>query len=147
MLKESYKTRNFSLQIKHYLPEKSGSYPDNKLKKPARSLQYEFMSETKQKGAIMTILTKERNVRTEAKNQPERRIMAKCEFIDRCPFFNKMISTGGTLDRMYKEQFCNGSYKMCARYKIASTLGKEKVPVNLYPNMFDQAEALIRPKN
>ena len=58
-----------------------------------------------------------------------------------------MITTGGTLDKMYKEQFCNGTYEMCARHKIASVLGKEKVPVNIYPNMFDQAEALIRPKN
>ncbi|MCD6116541.1 hypothetical protein J7K93_05975 [bacterium] len=96
---------------------------------------------------MTTSTVKKRRIRTGMKNPRERRIMAKCEFIDRCPFFNKMITTGGTLDKMYKEQFCNGTYEMCARHKIASVLGKEKVPVNIYPNMFDQAEALIRPKN
>ena len=96
---------------------------------------------------MTTFTAKKISVRTGMKNQRERRIMAECEFIDRCPFFRKIITTGGTLDKMYREQFCSGTYEMCARHKIASTLGKENVPVNLYPNMFDQAEALIRPKN
>jgi len=73
--------------------------------------------------------------------------MTPCKFMNSCPFFKKTITSGSTLEKMYKEQYCHEEYTMCARYKIAEMLGHEKVPSNLYPNMFDQAEALIRPRN
>jgi len=73
--------------------------------------------------------------------------MAKCKFFNHCPFFRDKIPGSSTLGKMYMEQYCRSNYRMCARYKIATMLGKEKVPPALYPNMFDQAEALLRPKN
>lgn len=47
------------------------------------------------------------------------------------------------LGRIYKKKYCEGSYDIYARYKIAKTLGREKVPVDLYPNMFEKAENII----
>jgi hypothetical protein len=52
------------------------------------------------------------------------------------------IDTG--LGSIYKRKYCEGDKKICARYKVAQAVGKEFVPLSLYPNMNDKADEIIR---
>lgn len=69
--------------------------------------------------------------------------MADCEMLKGCLFFNdKMPDTVG-LGAIYKTKYCLGDSSLCARYMVATTLGRGKVPQNLYPNMTERAHQLI----
>ncbi len=69
--------------------------------------------------------------------------MAECELLNGCLFFNdKMPNTSG-LGAMYKQNYCMGDHSKCARLLVANSLGRQKVPVDLYPNMRDRAKAII----
>ena len=69
--------------------------------------------------------------------------MAKCECLEKCPFFNdKMQDTPATANMM-KSKYCLGNFEECARYMVFKALGREKVPTNLFPNMRDKAKAII----
>jgi hypothetical protein len=72
--------------------------------------------------------------------------MADCELLAGCLFFNdKMKDTEG-LGAIYKRNYCLGENSKCARYMVFKKLGKPAVPINLYPNMMDQANRIISGK-
>lgn len=69
--------------------------------------------------------------------------MAPCEMIEKCIFFNdKMANKPGTAEMMNK--YCKGNFAECARYRVCKSLGREKVPGDLFPSQMDRAETLIR---
>ena len=69
--------------------------------------------------------------------------MAECEVLSACIFFNdKMANMPGTAAG-YKRQFCRGDNAKCARYMVLKTLGKPKVPADLFPNQLDRARTII----
>ncbi|MEW6708868.1 MAG: hypothetical protein AB1403_03515 [Candidatus Riflebacteria bacterium] len=69
--------------------------------------------------------------------------MPDCVCLPGCPFFNdKMPDTEG-MGAIYKKKYCQGDFEKCARYMVFKALGKGKAPNNLYPNMIDQAKAII----
>jgi hypothetical protein len=69
--------------------------------------------------------------------------VADCPLLAGCLFFNdKMADTSG-LGAMYKKKYCQGDNSKCGRHMIANSIGREKVPINLYPNMLDRAQAII----
>jgi len=70
--------------------------------------------------------------------------MAQCECLAGCPFFNDKMPIESALGKRYKEKYCLDSFSECARYKVKAALGKEKVPINLFPNMFERAEKIIK---
>ena len=72
-----------------------------------------------------------------------RRFHADCELIQKCIFFNnKMQDMPATAD-IIKNKFCKNDFKTCARYKIAKSLGREKVPADLFPQQAELAEKII----
>ncbi len=66
-----------------------------------------------------------------------------CENLKGCLFYNDHMSMEKGLGSLYKKKYCEGDKTLCARYKVGSTIGKEYVPDDLYPNMFDRAEKII----
>ncbi len=72
--------------------------------------------------------------------------MAACENLAKCPFYQGSMQMDSGLGAMYKKKFCEGDKMLCARYKVATTLGKEFVPADLYPNMDARADEIIRNK-
>ena len=69
--------------------------------------------------------------------------MTDCEYIPTCLFFNdKMADKPATAD-MLKQRYCTGDKSGCARYMVRTAIGKEKVPVDLYPNQKEKALNLI----
>jgi hypothetical protein len=69
--------------------------------------------------------------------------MADCMCLPKCVFFNdKMADMPATAERM-KTKLCRGDNAQCARFMVFNTLGRDKVPGNLYPNMVERAKVLI----
>ena len=69
--------------------------------------------------------------------------MAQCAMLEKCIFFNdKMVSMPVTSEMM-KKKYCLKDNANCARYRISSTLGKEFVPTDLFPNRVDRAEQIL----
>jgi hypothetical protein len=69
--------------------------------------------------------------------------MSECECLKGCPFFNdKMKDTEG-IGARYKEKYCLGNNTDCARYMVFKKLGKQAVPDNLYPNMYERAKNIL----
>jgi hypothetical protein len=48
-----------------------------------------------------------------------------------------------TLGKIHKKKYCEGDKNLCARYKVATTLGKEYVPADLYLIMMEEANQII----
>lgn len=70
--------------------------------------------------------------------------MAKCECLSRCPFFNETMSNLPAMAGAMKKRYCLGDDKeKCARYMVFKSLGREKVPVDLYPHEIDLARETI----
>lgn len=69
--------------------------------------------------------------------------MADCELLAGCLFFNDKMPMESGLGALFKKNYCQGDNSKCARFMVANTLGRAKVPTSLYPNMFDEAEQLI----
>ena len=72
--------------------------------------------------------------------------MSDCECLKGCPFFNDvMTDMPSTADRL-KKKYCLGDNSACARYMVFKALGKEYVPITLFPMQKDRAEELIAVK-
>ena len=69
--------------------------------------------------------------------------MNECDCLEGCPFFNDKMPIDSGIGKIYKEKYCLGIFNDCARHKVKEALGKEKVPTNLYPNMFEKADQII----
>lgn len=67
-----------------------------------------------------------------------------CEKLEQCPFYNDKMPIESGLGRLYKKNYCEGDKTKCARYIVVTTLGKEYVPENLFPNMIDKARSIIQ---
>jgi hypothetical protein len=69
--------------------------------------------------------------------------MADCEFIARCVFFNDRMDKMPSITERLKVKYCKGDNSGCARYMVVTTLGREKVPSDLYPGQADRAKQII----
>ncbi len=70
--------------------------------------------------------------------------MAKCVYLEPCPFFNDKMAEQPATAELYKQRYCLGQQTECARYLVREMLGKECVPADLLPNSLRRAEDLIR---
>ncbi|HBY57413.1 MAG TPA: hypothetical protein DEG96_06075 [Candidatus Atribacteria bacterium] len=69
--------------------------------------------------------------------------MAECECLKSCPFFNaKMANMPATANIMIKK-YCKGDNSICARYMVFKALGREKVPIDLFPNQIERVKEII----
>ena len=72
--------------------------------------------------------------------------MADCELLSGCLFFNDKMPDNSGMGSIFKKKYCQGNFTICARFQVAKTLGRPKVPTDLYPNMQDRAKELIKNK-
>lgn len=66
-----------------------------------------------------------------------------CEFTENCPFFNEKLGALPGLADMLRQQYCLLVKTRCARYRITQALGREHVPLDLYPNDAERADAIL----
>ncbi|MFZ5949105.1 MAG: hypothetical protein ACOYXC_00250 [Candidatus Rifleibacteriota bacterium] len=69
--------------------------------------------------------------------------MPDCVCLPGCPFFNDKMPDNEGMGAIYKKKYCQGEFEKCARYMVFKALGKGRSPNSLYPNMIDQAKAII----
>ena len=69
--------------------------------------------------------------------------MAECEFIAHCPFFNGKLAEKPAEIEKLKEEYCRTNCLHCARYMIATALGKDHMPSDLYPHEKEVAYKLL----
>jgi len=44
---------------------------------------------------------------------------------------------------LLKKRYCLGDNSQCARFMVASRLGKERVPADLFPSQTDRAKEIL----
>lgn len=69
--------------------------------------------------------------------------MGDCELLAGCLFFNDKMKPEEGVGALYKRNYCQKDNSKCARYLVAKKLGKDRVPDDLYPNMYERANKLI----
>lgn len=69
--------------------------------------------------------------------------MADCELLKGCLFFNDKMPSDSGMGTIFKKKYCLGDNSTCARHIIATKLGRDKVPANLYPNMTEKAQQIF----
>ncbi len=67
----------------------------------------------------------------------------ECPKLEKCPFFNETLKNMPSTANILKKQYCKSDYTKCARYMVSEALGKEKVPLDLYPNDKERAKKII----
>jgi hypothetical protein len=70
--------------------------------------------------------------------------MPDCPSLPKCPFFNDHMASRPATAEMMKSTYCHGDNRDCARWMIATALGKPAVPLDLFPSQVDRARALIQ---
>lgn len=72
--------------------------------------------------------------------------MGECEFVDMCPFFSGKLADRAAEIEELREKYCKNNNLNCARYMIASSVGKEHIPPDLYPDEKAVAYTIIAEK-
>jgi hypothetical protein len=58
-------------------------------------------------------------------------------------FFNDKMADLPAAADFLKNKYCRGDSSECARYVVRKTLGRERVPSDLFPNDISRAKQLI----
>ena len=66
-----------------------------------------------------------------------------CEKLAACPFYNEKMPIDKGLGAVYRKTYCETDNSKCARHTVATALGPQSVPLDLYPNMTSRAEQII----
>ena len=69
--------------------------------------------------------------------------MSDCPKLPKCSFFNDKMSRMPGLAEIFKQNYCRGDNTECARLFVATRLGPEFVPFDLYPNGRDRAKQIV----
>jgi len=69
--------------------------------------------------------------------------MPSCELLKTCIFFNDKMADMPAVADLMKKRYCESDFVACARMKVVKTLGREKVPADLFPNQDDYAREVI----
>ena len=70
--------------------------------------------------------------------------MANCEKLPTCPFYQGKMDINSGLGKLYRQKYCEGDKTLCARYTVATKLGPQYVTNDLYPNMNDVANRMLK---
>ncbi len=69
--------------------------------------------------------------------------MKDCELLEKCIFFNDKMVGMPSMAEVIKLRYCKDDNTGCARHMVCKSLGREKVPADLFPNQVDRAEKLM----
>jgi hypothetical protein len=72
--------------------------------------------------------------------------MADCELIEKCIFFNDKMQGMPTTANNMKRRYCQGDSEICARHMVFASLGREKVPADLFPSNVERAQQILSNK-
>jgi hypothetical protein len=67
----------------------------------------------------------------------------QCEWVEECPFLEAKTSDMPAMVDIFRGRYCATDSFSCARYQVLKVLGREAVPLDLYPNQVDRADEII----
>jgi hypothetical protein len=70
-------------------------------------------------------------------------LMANCELLQACIFFNDHMANMPSTADVYKKMYCLTNFNKCARHMVVEALGRGTVPPDLFPNQEDRAKEII----
>ncbi len=69
--------------------------------------------------------------------------MPKCELLETCKFYNDKAEEYPAGVVSMRKRYCQKDNSCCARYLVFKLLGREKVPIDLFPNDSKRAELIV----
>jgi hypothetical protein len=69
--------------------------------------------------------------------------MTECAFLPICPFFAETLPEMPAMAQYLKSVYCLREPEKCARYLVRQKIGKEYVPLNLFPDESGKATKII----
>ena len=69
--------------------------------------------------------------------------MAECDKLPTCAFFNDRMENMPAAAALLKQQYCQGSFEACARYRVETKLGSTSVPAYLLPEDAAAADRIV----
>jgi len=70
--------------------------------------------------------------------------MPNCELLEKCIFFNDMMSNMPSTSNVIKLMYCEDRHQDCARYMVRKESGIEGVPMDLFPNQTDRVPGILK---
>lgn len=67
-----------------------------------------------------------------------------CPSLATCLFFNDKMAELSALADMMKKKYCRTDQSQCARAIVSKSLGKDKVPTDMFPNQVERAMAMVK---
>lgn len=71
-------------------------------------------------------------------------MMADCELIQGCIFFNNKMQGMPATAELLKNRYCKGAFTTCARHMVFKAMGRPSVPPDLFPQQTEIAEEIIK---
>jgi hypothetical protein len=68
----------------------------------------------------------------------------ECELLATCKFFNDKMANVPVTAEIMKASICRSDNSQCARYLVFKTMGRERVPGDLFPNEMERARTIVR---
>lgn len=72
--------------------------------------------------------------------------MLKCRLLEDCVFINNHTSSFPTTAESFRKIYCESDFDKCACKIVEQHLGKEAVPLDLFPYQVDKANSFIQSK-
>ncbi len=69
--------------------------------------------------------------------------MTNCGALRTCLFFTDKMEGLPVAADIFKKKYCQGDHSSCARHMVIQSLGKKKVPGDLFPNQNERAREII----
>ncbi|NLH48670.1 MAG: hypothetical protein GX444_08700 [Myxococcales bacterium] len=69
--------------------------------------------------------------------------MANCDCFEFCPFLQDQMIRKPAMAEVYKQRYCCGNNKECARHMVLLAKGRNFIPADLFPNQVDRAKRII----
>ena len=69
--------------------------------------------------------------------------MANCVLLETCIFFTDRMNNMPLTADIIKKKYCRGDNSECARYMIFLVLGREKVPLDLFPGQVERTHYIL----
>jgi hypothetical protein len=69
--------------------------------------------------------------------------MGNCEQLPTCAFYNEKLKDLPGLSEGLKRLYCWNETPNCARFMVLKAIGREKIPLDLFPNELERAKTII----
>lgn len=66
-----------------------------------------------------------------------------CTYLLQCPFYNNLMPDMLEFLSLDKARYCVDDLSSCARYQVSKTVGREKLPMDLYPRQIERVAEIL----